>query len=92
MAIYQQILSEDTLLESVMDALIRDESMRALTNRPPALKEAHFSIGTASGTPRGRGRGRGGRGGRGRWGRQTFDTKWCTHCQRNTHDTKDCWS
>ena len=91
-AIYQQNLPEDTPLESVMDALIRDESMRALSNPPPALKEAHFSIGTASGIPRGRGRGRGGRGGRGRWGRQTFDTKWCTHCQRNTHDTKDCWS
>ena len=89
-AIYQQNLPEDTPLESVMDALIRDESMRALTNDPPALKEALF---TTDGTSqRGRGRGRGGRGGRGRWGRQTYGTKWCTHCQRNTHDTKDCWS
>ena len=44
-AIYQQNLPKDTPLESIMDALICDESMRAHTNNPPALKEALFTTG-----------------------------------------------
>ena len=50
--------------------VIRDESMRALTNNPPALKEVLFTTGGTGSDgsgQRGRGRGCSGRGGRGRW-------------------------
>ena len=87
-SIYQQNLPEDTPLETIMDAFKRDESIRALRTDPPALKEALYSN---TSNFRGRGRGRGGRGRGGRWlGSQL--TKWCIHCQRNTHSTEECWS
>ena len=71
-----------------MDAFKRDELIRALRTDSPALKEALYSN---TSNFRRRGRGRGGRGRGGRWtGSQS--TKWCTHCQRNTHSTEECWS
>ena len=87
-SIYKQNLPEDTSLETIMDAFKRNESIRALRTDPPAPKEALYSN---TSNFRGRGTGRG-RGGRGRGGRWTQSTKWCTHCQRNTHTTEECWS
>jgi hypothetical protein len=78
---YQQNLPDDTPIETIMDNLKRDELLRSLEIKPAATTEALYSN-----TSRGRGRGRG------RGGRKQFADRWCTHCNRNNHNTEDCWN
>ena len=81
---YQQNLPYNTPIETIMDNIKRDETMRSLRNKPAASTEALFSKSSSS-SFRGRGRGRG--------GRHNGNTgKWCTHCQHNSHTTEECWA
>lgn len=79
----------DAIIESIIDALKEDESIRAMRVQPDANTDAFMSRGDRGGY----------RGGRGRYGLRSNNTnrsypegQWCTFCNTPTHNTTDCRS